>query len=135
MKRKLIIIIIIGLVFCYCDINKKLNGKWELVTCNYHINEDFKFLQEVESELLERKLKNNFPKTLEKGDEIYFGEDQEIKINDSVSYFYYTSDTKLNIQHLDIVFPLNYHVNGDTLTFGRKIDQGTINWKLKRIRN
>lgn len=134
-QKRLVWSSLIFLIFISgCNLKNKLLGNWEVEEVKVEIADEMKYLQELDSTLLQEKFRNRFPKPLSKGDNIDF-EEEQIILNQMDTFQYSPpdpTDSLFYIKVSDMVYPINYHFVNDKMILSRSIHLGKIEWLLKK---
>lgn len=115
-----------------CGVASNIYGSWRVKKEEITIKDEFKFLEEIEPDLLENKFKRKFPGNLKIDGLLFFVKKKQVKINENRQYHYKVSDSFLYISNGDAVYKLSYNLLKNKLILGRELYQGKIEWTLER---
>jgi len=127
---KFVLKILLTLIIYGCNTSNKLTNDWIVVNKEISINEDWKYLLEIDSTLIVNKFNRQFPNQLDIGDQIKISKD--LIVNKDKSYSYYCSDSTLSLRHTDVVYSLKYKLMKNEMEIYREMQQGIIKWKLNK---
>ena len=118
----------------YKKYNKiSLLGTWEVIAINKFVNPQWKYLDEIEPNSINRKLNRLFPCELKRGNLIKFEVDEKVIINSEKEYRFSNSENYLSISYSDVVFMYEYeYKDKNTLLFRKEINLGESEWVIKR---
>jgi hypothetical protein len=119
----------LSLLGCYTT--HPLIGDWTVKEKEMSIQDEFKYLLELDSLIITNKFNRQFPSQLDASDQISIS--KELIQHKDKEFFYQFSDSTLSISHTDVVYPLKYRLAGNKLTIYREFYQGVIRWELERI--
>jgi len=133
--KQVLISLLLGIVLlfnCSSIGNDKIYGIWKVQNQNLTVRDDFKFMEEINPNILSTKFNKMFPTELTKGDQVKFTKNGKILINSDFEFFYKKSDTLISVMNKDIVYPLEYKLDDNEMILKRETYQGKIEWKLIR---
>jgi hypothetical protein len=110
-----------------------LIGTWEVVAINKFVNPDWKYLDEIESGLTDKRLGRLFPCELKENSLLKFEADKKLIVNSGKEYRFSKGENYLSIRYSDVVYMYKYEFkNENTLSFRKEISLGESEWVIKR---
>ena len=122
------------LILIGCLSKTGLHSQWVVDSESIKIEQEFQHIQESEPGLLEDKLRRKFPSEIKIGDKLQIKKNGKLNINNERNFRYSLSDSVIKILSTDVVFPLVFDLQNDELFLRRTMDQGTVEWKLSRVK-